>query len=187
MPTIISIDYVPGVCDTIISNFQRDGFVVLPTHTDIIKHRDIHASISACIHNVMSRLQHIKRCLDTQDAIVCTHWYSVPICILGTKDLEDVIVRYMHRHTRDLIRAFGVTYNHIPIVLRVHRDECLERIITGMDGDEIGIHHIDTYTAHLDKVPTAYHIELPLNGMDIPYICDRVVEAVEKIRTEHGL
>jgi hypothetical protein len=56
-----------------------------------------------------------------------------------------------------------------------------------MDGDEIGIHHIDTYTAHLEKVPTAYHIELPLNGMDIIYICDRVVEAVEKIRTEHGL
>jgi hypothetical protein len=184
MPHIISLDYVPGVCDSIIPYFQKNEFIVLPTHTDIIKHSNVTANIASCIHNILSRLQHIKRCYQSDAAVVCTHWYNIPFRVLGTP-IEDIMVRFMHRHTRDLIRAFHVSYTHIPIVLKVHQDECLERLITNMDGEEIGIHHIILYTQHLEKIPHTYTIDLPLNGIDIRYICERVVQVVQNIL--HGL
>jgi hypothetical protein len=188
MLNIISIDYVPGVCDSIIPYFQRDRFVVLPTHTDIIKRRNITSGIVSCIHNIVSRLQHIKRCnphtMSSNDAVVCTHWFDIPMAVLGTP-VEERLVKFMARHTRDLIRAFGIEYRHIPVILRVTRDECLERLISNMDGEEVGIHHIDLYQIHLNQVPNTFGIDIPQDGLYIRYICERVVDTIEKIL--HGL
>jgi hypothetical protein len=100
--------------------------------------------------------------------------------ILGTP-MEERVVKYMARHTRDLIRAFGIVYRHIPVILRVTRDECLERLIANMNGEEVGIHHIELYQSHLDAVPNTYHIDIPQDGLYIRYICERVVDSVEKI------
>jgi hypothetical protein len=181
MLNIISIDYVPGVCDSIIPYFQRDRFVVLPTHTDIIKRRNITSGIVSCIHNIVSRLQHIRRCASSKtDAVVCTHWFDIPMGVLGTP-MEERVVKFMARHTRDLIRAFEMEYRHIPVILRVARDECLERLIANMDGEEVGIHHIQLYQSHLDAVPNTCCIDIPQDGLYIRYMCERVVDSVEKI------
>jgi hypothetical protein len=112
--------------------------------------------------------------------VVCTHWFSAPFGVLGT-ELEDPVVRFLERHTRDLIRLMGLRYRHISIVCRVSSDECLERLITNMDGREIGIHHILMYTQHLMKIPNTYRITIPYDGMDIKYICERMVDMVQTI------
>lgn len=183
MLKIISIDYVPGVCDSILPYFQREqDILVLPTHTDILRHTDTPtATISNCLQNIIHRLRHIDRCTDSKKTIVCTHWFDVPFRFLGT-DLEDVIVSYVERHTRDLIKAFNMEYRHIPVVLNVHTDECLERLITNMDGKELGTYKITQYRSHLLKIPRTYRIDIPTDGLDIRYICERIVESVISIR-----
>lgn len=180
MLTIISLDYVPGVCDQLVPYFHKDAFIVLPTHTDIGKHTSITKSIASCIHNILTRLEHLKRCRDTETPVVCTHWFSAPFGVLGT-DLEDPVVRFLERHTRDLTRSMGLEYRHVSIVCRVSDDECLERLITNMDGREIGMHHIQMYTQHLMKIPNTYRIAIPYDGMDVKYICERLVDTVQSI------
>jgi hypothetical protein len=100
--------------------------------------------------------------------------------VLGTP-VEERVVKFMARHTRDLIRAFDIEYKHVPVILHVTRDECLERLITNMDGEEVGIHHIQLYQVHLDAVPNTFRIAIPQDGLYIRYICERVVDSVEKI------
>lgn len=185
MLTIISLDYVPGVCDQLVPYFHKDDFVVLPTHTDIEKHGTITTGIGCCLHNILVRLQHIQRCKDTEQPLVCTHWYAMPIQVLGT-DLEHVVVQFLERHTRDLIRVMGIKeYQHVAVVLRVNPDECLERMISNMDGREVGIHHIHMYTSHLAKVPRTYRVSIPHDGLDVKYTCERIVGTIQSIL--HGL
>lgn len=185
MLTVISIDYVPGVCDRVIPYFHGDC-TVLPTHTDIVKHRDLAAGLASCLQNIIHRLQHLRRCTSATTPVVCTHWFDVPLAALGTP-MENLVIAYLERHTRDLIDAFGIEYRHVPVVLHVHANECLERLITAMDGEEIGIHQIHQYTEHLRKVPGTHVITVPYDGMDIRYICECIVERVTVFAKHHGL
>jgi len=183
MHTVISIDYVPGVCDSIIPYLYKKTCTVLPTHTDIVKDSSIKSGIVSCLHNILCRLQHIKRCTDTSEPIVCTHWYDIPFRVVDSP-LEDVVVRFLERHTKSLIQAFGIQYRHFPVVLEIQEDECLERMITNMNGREIGIHHIKEYTKHLKKIPGTLLFTVPQDGLDIRYICERIVETI--LSNTHG-
>lgn len=177
MYRIISIDYVPGVCDSLVPYLYKKECTILPTHTDIVKDCSVKSGIMSCIQNILCRLRHIKRCTNTSNPIVCTHWYDIPFRVLDTP-LEDVIVRFMERHTKSLIEAFGIEYRHVSVVLEVQEDECLERMIMNMNGRETGIHHIKQYTQHLKKIPGTLLLTVPQDGLDIRFICEQIVDTI---------
>lgn len=184
MHSVISIDYVPGVCDSLIPYLYKKACTVLPAHTDIVKDSTVKSGIVSCLQNILCRLQHIKRCTDTTNPIVCTHWYDIPFRVLDTP-VENTVVRFMERHTKSLLRAFEIEYLHLPVVLEIHEDECLERLIRNMVGREIGIHHIKKYTEHLKKIPRTLIFTVPQDGLDIRYICETIVDSV--LRNHNGL
>lgn len=91
------------------------------------------------------------------------------------------MVRFMERHTRDLISAFGIQFTQTAIILQLCENECLERLIENMDEPHIGLHAIRLYNQHLLQVPNTHRISIPRDGLDVRYIVESLVRLTHKI------